>query len=379
MDDNTRKPKHHKVPVGGAQVRVFVRGDACPNNLYVTKQPKHWGPIFETCPYIASGVTNASGDVFIAVPPTTSNPNTDYVVIGKTPPGFIDDDDDDPDAWYSGKQINKLDPCEHRDVKLRKVRRFDRKTVPCHEEEEWGTHLVIVEPDYMDWSSTVEQYPFILEAEGDWTVTTSIQPPEGFVPDVEQLSETVVDGDSAMQFTLTDVGSSWTEVGVTHNITHKGKKTKHVKKIKMYDRKSAVKGGGWINSPAGAYPANAGATGKVAYEFTAKFKQDGSPKGDAGFDLDVAGFSFQSTAVNSLVITNPKAIFRGTGKVNGTSGYSFQVTGYDKKAPGGSGSSDKLRIKIWKGSVVVYDNQMGAADSADPTKAIGDGNVRLPK
>jgi hypothetical protein len=29
--------------------------------------------------------------------------------------------------------------------------------------------------------------------------------------------------------------------------------------------------------------------------------------------------------------------------------------------------------------VVVYDNQMGAPDNADPTNPIGDGNVRLPK
>ena len=60
-------------------------------------------------------------------------------------------------------------------------------------------------------------------------------------------------------------------------------------------------------------------------------------------------------------------------------GYSFLVTCYDSKAAGGSGS-DKIRVKIWKGNgAVVYDSQMGAADSAAPTTEVGNGKVKLPR
>ncbi len=376
VDDDSKHPHHHKVFVEGATIRVFIRGASCADNLFVTKQPKHWGPIFETCPFIASGITDENGNVEIDAPPTGTNPNLDYVIIGKTPPGFPDNDDDDPDALYSGKQVNNLKVNQDKDVKLRKVRLYNGHVVPCGDDEDWGTHLVIVTPDYMDWNDTVELYPFIMEADGEWQVTTSINPPEGFVPDEPEITTTVADGDSATQFTLTDVGSTWTEVGVTHNILHKGKRIKHTHKVKMFDRKGAVRGSGWFNSAAGNYPGNATAAGKFSFDFGAKFNKNGTPKGDGGFDFNAAGFSFDATSVDSLVVTNPTAVIGGKGKVNGTGGYSFLIVCYDGKAAGGP---DKIRVKVWKGSVVVYDSQPGAAAGAAPTTAIGNGQIRLPK
>ena len=52
------------------------------------------------------------------------------------------------------------------------------------------------------------------------------------------------------------------------------------------------------------------------------------------------------------------------------------LTAIDGQIPGGGGV-DKFRIKIWdKGSGgVVYDNQMGASDTADPTTAIAGGSI----
>jgi hypothetical protein len=379
VDDDSQHPHSHKVHAPSSEIRVFVRGDSCVNGYFQNNQPKHLRRIFENCSYIANGFTDSNGEVVIPVPPTTSNVNTDYVVIGKTPDGYSENDkDDDPDARYAAVQVHQLNACEDRDVELRKVKRFDGKCVPAHEDEDWGTHLLVVSPDYMDWTGTVEQYPFIIEAEGTWQVTTSITPPDGFVPDTSQLSTTVTDDTSGMQFTLTDVGSSWTQVGVTHNIVHKGKKIKHVANVKMFDRKGAMRGAGWINSPAGAYPGNPSAVGKFNFGFGAKIDKNGLPKGDVSFDLNSVGLNFDGVTVDSLVITSPKAVIRGTGKLNGVGGYSFLMTGYDSKAAGGSGS-DKIRIKILKGTVVVYDNQMGAPDTADPTKSIGDGNIRLPK
>ena len=39
----------------------------------------------------------------------------------------------------------------------------------------------------------MEQYPFILVAEGDWGIETSVTPPEGFVADEPVLSTEVVE------------------------------------------------------------------------------------------------------------------------------------------------------------------------------------------
>jgi hypothetical protein len=50
-----------------------------------------------------------------------------------------------------------------------------------------GSELLIIEPEYVEWSEGSELYPFIFQSIGDWSVTTSIEPPEGFVADQDQL------------------------------------------------------------------------------------------------------------------------------------------------------------------------------------------------
>ena len=59
-----------------------------------------------------------------------------------------------------------------------------------------------------------------------------------------------------------------------------------------------------------------------------------------------------------------KAIFKGSGKVNGVTGYQFLVSVIDGRRNG----ADKFRIKIWKTSTgeVIYDNQ--AARWTTPTR-----------
>jgi hypothetical protein len=41
-----------------------------------------------------------------------------------------------------------------------------------------------------------------------------------------------------------------------------------------------------------------------------------------------------------------------------------------------AGGSDRFRIRIWNKStgIVVYDNEMGRSDSADPTTIVGTGS-----
>ena len=74
------------------------------------------------------------------------------------------------------------------------------------------------------------------------------------------------------------------------------------------------------------------------------------------------------------MISKARAQFRGFGKINGSAGYDFIVTVIDGGLPGGGGV-DKIRIKIWEKTtgLIVYDNQMGASDAADPIMPIGPG------
>jgi hypothetical protein len=67
-----------------------------------------------------------------------------------------------------------------------------------------------------------------------------VTPPEGFVPDEPALSASVADTTSAIQFTMTDVGSDWTETVVSHSIVHNGAASTTRTKIPMIDRKKTL-------------------------------------------------------------------------------------------------------------------------------------------
>lgn len=132
-----------------------------------------------------------------------------------------------------------------------------------------------------------------------------------------------------------------------------------------------VTGGGWINSPAGAYAPDPALTGKANFGFVSKYQKGTSvPAGNTQFQLQAAGFSFESTSYEWLVISGAKAQFKGAGTINGTGAYAFLLTASDGER---MGSSDRFRIKIWdKGTgSVVFDNQVNASDTAEPTTALG--------
>jgi len=71
---------------------------------------------------------------------------------------------------------------------------------------------------------------------------------------------------------------------------------------------------------------------------------------------------------------------RTSGTINGSGDYGFMLTAIDGQVNGGGGI-DKFRIKIWDKATgaIVYDNQMGAADDANPTTAIQGGSIVIHK
>ncbi|HEY2163697.1 MAG TPA: Ig-like domain-containing protein, partial [Gemmatimonadaceae bacterium] len=140
-----------------------------------------------------------------------------------------------------------------------------------------------------------------------------------------------------------------------------------------------VTGGGWINSPPGA-SANVGgaaSAGKAAFGLVEKY-QKGQSTPDGNTEFQAPGLDFKSTSCDWLVTSGPRAQYQGSGTINGSGDYAFMVTVIDGSLTAKHGS-DMFRIKIWDKSsgLVIYDNQPGTPDSANPTSATGGGSIRI--
>ena len=149
--------------------------------------------------------------------------------------------------------------------------------------------------------------------------------------------------------------------------------------VVIYDPDAGfVTGGGWIDSPPGAYTPDPLLIGKANFGFVSKYKKGQSiPDGNTQFNFHVADLNFSSTEYEWLVIAGPNAKYKGSGTINNSGNYGFMLTGRDGQANGGGGV-DRFRIKIWDkdaGDEVVYDNQLGDADDVDATDAIEGGSI----
>ena len=83
----------------------------------------------------------------------------------------------------------------------------------------------------------------------------------------------------------------------------------HYDYIVVYDPNGGfVTGGGWIDSPPGAYLAEPSLSGKANFGFLSKYLKGATvPTGQTEFQLHFADFTFQSTAYQWLVVSTPKA------------------------------------------------------------------------
>lgn len=156
--------------------------------------------------------------------------------------------------------------------------------------------------------------------------------------------------------------------------------------VVVYDPNGGfVTGGGWINSPTGAYVATPSLIGKASFGFVSKYKQGATlPTGQTEFQFHVASFNFQSTVYEWLVIAGARAQYKGSGTVNGSGNFGFMLTAIDGQINGGGGV-DKFRIKIWdknNNDTIVYDNQISSTDNADlttPGTLLGGGSIVIHK
>ncbi len=140
--------------------------------------------------------------------------------------------------------------------------------------------------------------------------------------------------------------------------------------VVVYDPSGGfVTGGGWFDSPAGAYTADPSLTGKANFGFVAKYKKGANvPDGNTQFQFQAGDLNFHSTSYEWLVVAGNTAQFKGEGTINGQGSYKFMITADDD-------SPDTFRIKIWYEEngfeVVVYDN--GSQQS------LGGGSIKIHK
>jgi len=159
--------------------------------------------------------------------------------------------------------------------------------------------------------------------------------------------------------------------------------------VAVYDPSNGfVTGGGWINSPPGAYVPNPALSGRANFGFTSQYKKGANvPTGETEFQFQVGNLNFHSTAYEWLVVSGARAQYKGTGTVNNAGNYGFILTAIDGAVTGGGGT-DKFRIKIWdnnNGGVIVYDNQLpsgtctDASDTSTPCTALSGGSIVIHK
>jgi len=146
-----------------------------------------------------------------------------------------------------------------------------------------------------------------------------------------------------------------------------------------------VTGGGWIDSPSGAYYQDGSPTeltGKANFGFVSKYKKGASiPTGVTEFQFKVADLNFHSDSYDWLVIAGHKAMYKGVGTINGAGNFGFMLSAIDEKLTP-STVTDLFRIKIVDKDTdtLVYDNQINEVDdNADPTTAISGGSIVIHK
>jgi hypothetical protein len=150
----------------------------------------------------------------------------------------------------------------------------------------------------------------------------------------------------------------------------------------IYDPSAGfVTGGGWIMSPAGAYSLDPTSSGKGTFGFVSKYTNGKAvPTGNTEFQYHEGSFNFSSTVYEWLVVSGPMAQYKGSGTINGSGDYGFLLSAVDGQLTGGGGT-DKFRIKVWNKSTgnVIYDNNMGSADTSTPTTVLGGGSIVMHK
>ena len=140
--------------------------------------------------------------------------------------------------------------------------------------------------------------------------------------------------------------------------------TESYKYVVVYDPNGGfLTGGGWINSPEGAFVSDPELTGKANFGFVSKYKRGKNvPTGNTEYVFHAGDLNIHSYSYDWLVITGSNyAKYKGRGTINGAGDYKFKIWA-------GDNDPDTFRIKIWEeddlgNEIVVYDNTVIAGGS----------------
>lgn len=198
----------------------------------------------------------------------------------------------------------------------------------------------------------------------DGTATSSLTASDGFYDEVTEQLEVALSG--------------FSESGVHEICVYGSDQLNNVSEsycvlLAVYDPEAGhVTGGGWIDSPEGAYVTDPSATGRAHFGFVSRYENGASiPDGNTQFKFKAADLRFHSESYDWLVVAGSKAQFKGVGSVNGSGDhYGFMLTAIDDLP-------DTFRMKIWDKDTdeIVYDNKLDAPDTDDPSTVLGGGNI----
>ena len=257
---------------------------------------------------------------------------------------------------------------------------------PTHSSNSGGTgDTVSNNVDYDPWAGKITGPTDPVE------VNTPVEVTGHFACDMVNAEFDWGDGSSLSEATPGDTSvtdsHTYTEAGVyTVTLTvddgNGGYITMIFQYVVVYDPDAGfVTGGGWINSPEGAYQEDPGLTGKANFGFVSKYKKGAdTPTGTTQFQFKVADLKFHSDNYDWLVIAGEHAKYKGTGTINGEGEYGFMLTATDGDFLGTAGS-DTFRIKIWdkETETVVYDNKLELDDTEYGGTELGGGSIVIHK
>ena len=137
--------------------------------------------------------------------------------------------------------------------------------------------------------------------------------------------------------------------------------------VVVYDSDGGfVTGGGWIDSPIGAFTADPDLTGKASFGFVARYKKGATrPTGKTQFQFKAGDLNFHSSSYDWLVVNQggTRAQFNGEGTINSMGVYKFMIWADDH-------DPNMFRIRITEvGGGLVYGNGVG--------QAIGGGSIEI--
>jgi len=215
-------PVTTKAPLVNIPVRIFNMSDTCVSSKGISWQNYEsiWSGCNSVQAYCSSVAvpqdrcfTDTTGAVNMIVPPGNYIAISKYEDKTKTPAIVV----------YAGVSTGSVTANKSVEKYLQIIARADGTLVPGKYIIKTGSQLLIIEPEYIEWDSTQELYPFIFESTGDWGVSTSVTPPQGFITDYKSLSAEVDSAMKAVQFTIRDVGSKWVDTLVEFTVKHSGK------------------------------------------------------------------------------------------------------------------------------------------------------------